>query len=250
MKSISYFFAFVALFMSSMAAFAQEKETSKVEYESSEELYQMMEAPKQLYKGDFFVGLGGGPSIYFGEHDRQMYLKHRVAPSMDVYVGKWIMPYLGIRLTYSGGRAFGLSSRWDGAPHGTGSHYTETKDGSYMLYWQEFDYFGFRADVMLNLMRLFGGDNPDRFYEVSPYIGAGVNKVYGTPLKKTCVGLTVGIYNSFRVADAWDIVLDVHGTAIPEKFDHETGSRSGVKPNGIYSFDGILTAALGVSYSF
>lgn len=250
MKSISYFFAFAALFMSSLAAFAQEQGTSKVEYESSEELYEMMEAPKQLYKGDFFVGLGGGPSIYFGEHDRQMLLKHRLAPAMDVYAGKWITPYLAVRLSYSGGRAFGLSNIWYGNIFSTGTQYPYPKNDVWFMEWQEFDYFGIRADVMLNLITLLAGDNPDRFYDIIPYVGAGVDKVYNTPLEETCVGISVGIFNTFRIADSWDIVLDVHGTAVPEKFEHETGVRPGKKANGLYAFDGILTASLGVAYTF
>ena len=248
MKSISYFFAFAALFMSSLAAFAQEQETSKVEYESSEELYEMMEAPKQLYKGDFFVGIGGGTNVYFGEHERQMKFHHRLAPAMDVYVGKWITPFFGVRFLYTGGRAYGATNVDTGLVFSTGEVYS-SKVWKW-LWWQKFDYFGVRADFMLNLMNLFGGENPDRFYELSPYIGAGVNKVYNTPLEETCVGLSIGIFNTFRVADSWDIVLDVHGTAVPEKFEHETGVRPGKKANGIYSYDGILTAALGVSYSF
>lgn len=249
MKSISYFFAFAALFMSSMAAFAQEKETSKVEYESSEELYQMMEAPKQLYKGDFFVGIGGGANVYFGEQDREMKFHHRLAPAMDIYVGKWINHYFGLRFVYSGGQGFGVTNQDSGFIFSTGTIYDKPQ-GERWRYWQEFDFFNVRADLMLNVISLFAGDNPGRFYNISPYIGAGVSKMYGTPLEATRVAVTVGLYNTFRISDSWDIVLDVHGTAVPEDFEHETGSRPGVNPNGIYSFDGILTAALGVSYSF
>ena len=63
-------------------------------------------------------------------------------------------------------------------------------------------------------------------------------------------GVALGLFNTFRISKSIDIVIDVHGTAVPEKFEHETGTRPGVKPNGIYSFDGILTAALGVAYNF
>lgn len=252
MKRISYFLAAAALFFGAAGvADAQRRETTEQEVAA---VYQLEENEAYgvdgLYKGEFFVGIGGGAAVYFGEHDRQMMLQHRLSPAMDVYVGKWLLPWFGIRLAYSGGRAFGLSSRWDGAPHGTGSHYTETKDGSYMLYWQEFDYFGVRADAMFNVISAVAGNNPDRFYDLSPYVSFGVHKVYNTPLRETSVGLSVGIYNTFRISKALDIVLDIHGTAVPEKFDHETGSRPGVNPNGIYSYDGIITAALGIAYNF
>lgn len=245
MKRFSYLIASVALLFGALEAVAQE---NKVEYSSEEEVYEMIEAPKQLYKGDFFVGIGGGASVYFGEHDRQMKFHHRLAPAMDVYVGKWITPSFGVRFSYSGGRAYGATNVDTGLIFSTGEVYS-SKVWKW-LWWQEFDYFGIRADFMFNMMNLIGGENPDRFYEISPYIGAGVNKVYNTPLNETCVGITIGIYNTFRISDSFDIVLDVHGTAVDEKFEHETGSRPGVKPNGLYSYDGILTAALGVAYNF
>lgn len=245
MKRFSYLIASVALLLGAFEAVAQE---NKVEYSSEEEVYEMIEAPKQLYKGDFFVGIGGGASVYFGEHDRQMKFHHRLAPAMDVYAGKWITPWFGMRFSYSGGRAAGATNVDTGLVFNTGSVYT--KDKGKWLWWQEFDYFGVRADFMFNLMSLLGGENPDRFYEISPYVGVGVNKVYNTPLEETCLGITIGIYNTFRISDSFDIVLDVHGTAVDEKFEHETGVRPGVKPNGLYSYDGILTAALGVAYNF
>ena len=249
MKSISYFFAFAALFMSSLAAFAQEQETSKVEYESSEELYEMMEAPKQLYKGDFFVGIGGGATVYFGEHDRVMMFKHRLAPAMDVYVGKWLTPVWGVRFRYSGGRAFGLTNSDTKLMFSTGNVYPYRISGCKGLHWQEFDYFSVHADAMLNVVSWIWGENPDRIFHTSPYVGVGVAKQYGTP-DATKVALSIGLYNTVRLSDSWNLVLDVHGTAVPEKFEHETGVRPGKKANGIYSYDGILTAALGVSYSF
>lgn len=247
MKRISNLIAAAAMFVFSMAAYAQE--SAQTQYNSSEELYEMMDAPKQLYKGDFFVGIGGGANIYFGEQDREMKFHHRLAPAMDVYVGKWITSYLGVRFVYSGGQGFGITNADSGFIFSTGTIY-EKPHGERWRYWQEFDFFNVRADLMLNVINLFCGENPDRFYNISPYIGAGVSKMYGTPLEATRVAVSAGIYNTFRISDAWNIVLDVHGTAVPEDFEHETGSRPGVNPNGIYSYDGILTAALGVSYSF
>lgn len=247
MKRISYFFASVALVFGAMGM-AAAQETVANEDASVKDHKAIHADEYSLFRGDFFVGIGGGPSVYFGEHDRQMKFHHRMAPAMDVYVGKWLTPSIGVRVAYSGGRAIGGTSVDTGYIFSTGTIYS--KPPHKWIYWQEFDYFGVRADFMLNLMNLFGGENPDRFYELSPYIGAGVNKVYNTPLKETCVGLTIGVFNTFRIADAWDIVLDVHGTAVPEKFEHEMGSRPGVDPDGIYSNDGILTAALGIAYNF
>lgn len=250
MKRISYFLAAAALFFGAAGvADAQRRETSEQEIAK---VYQLEDNEAYgvdgLYKGEFFVGIGGAAAVYFGEHDRQMKLHHRLSPAMDVYVGKWLLPWLGIRVAYSGGRAIGGASVDNGYIFSTGTVYW--KRPHKWIYWQEFDYFGVRADAMFNVINAVAGSNPDRFYDISPYVSFGVHKVYNTPLRETCVGLSVGIYNTFRVSNAIDIVLDVHGTAVPEKFEHETGTRPGVNPNGIYSYDGILTAALGIAYNF
>ena len=204
---------------------------------------------KGLYKGEFFVGIGGGANVYFGEQDREMQFHHRIAPAMDVYVGKWLAPWFGLRFAYSGGQGFGITNADTDHIFSTGTVYDIPATEKYR-YWQEFNFFGVRVDAMFNMASIVGGENTDRFYDISPYAGFGVYKVYNTPLKETCVGVTVGLFNTFRVSKSVDIVLDIHGTAVPENFEHETGVRPGVKPNGIYSFDGILTAALGVAYNF
>ena len=247
MKTISYFLAAAVLFLGAagMADAQEKKQTTKVYELEENEVYGV----GKLYKGDFFVGIGGGAAVYFGEHDRQMKLNHRLSPAMDVYAGKWLLPWLGVRVAYSGGRAVGLTNIDTGKVFSTGTHYPK-EIGSKGVFWQEFDYFGVRVDAMFNMTSIIGGANKDRFYDISPYVGFGVHKVYNTPLRETCVGLTVGLFNTFRVSKSVDIVLDIHGTAVPENFEHETGVRPGVKTNGIYSFDGILTAALGVAYNF
>ncbi len=252
MKSISYFLAAAVLFLGA-AGMADAQEKKQANEQSISKVYELEEnevyGVDKLYKGDFFVGIGGGAAVYFGEHDRQMAFNHRLSPAMDVYAGKWLLPWLGIRVAYSGGRAFGLTNADTDKVFSTGNQYPK-QVGSKGIFWQEFDYFGVRADAMFNVTSIIGGNNPDRFYDISPYVGFGVHKVYNTPLKETCVGVALGLFNTFRVSKSIDIVLDVHGTAVPEKFEHETGTRPGVKPNGIYSFDGILTAALGVAYNF
>ena len=96
-----------------------------------------------FFKGDFFVGIGGGPSVYFGEQDRSMKFHHRLAPAMDVYVGKWIIPCLGVRVNYSGGRAFGVTNADSGYTYSTGEIYSKPGNERYK-YKQRFNYFGIR----------------------------------------------------------------------------------------------------------
>ena len=63
MKKLFYLLVSVALLLgasNTVAAQTVNTETRKVDSRSI------------FFKGDFFVGIGGGPSVYFGEQDRAM----------------------------------------------------------------------------------------------------------------------------------------------------------------------------------
>lgn len=239
MKSLFYLIASVAiLFAASASANAQEVGTAK-----------KVDSKSIFFKGDFFVGIGGGPSVYHGEQDREMKFHHRLAPSMDVYVGKWIFPFLGLRVAYHGGRAHGVTNVDSGEVFSTGEFYDKPAGQAWRVK-QRFDYLSVRGDLMLNITTLaLGQNNGDRVYDISFYGGLGIAKVY-EELEASRFALTLGLYNTFRVAKAWDVFLDVHAMGVPEDFEHETGVRPGKKENGLYSHDGILTASVGVAYRF
>ena len=240
MKRLFYLIASVAiLFAAAASANAQEAGTAR-----------KVDTRSIFFKGDFFVGIGGGVNIYHGEHDRQLAFHHRLSPAMDVYVGKWIIPCLGIRIAYTGGHVVGLTNVDTGWAFSTGKQYSMPKGDSKPLYWQDFDYLSVRGDLMLNITTLILGQNKgDRLYDISFYGGLGMAKVY-EKLEASRFSMTLGLYNTFRVGKALDIVLDVHAMGVPEDFEHEEGTRPGVNPNGLYSHDGILTASVGVAYRF
>lgn len=239
MKRLFYLIASVAILFAATAANAQEARTAK-----------KVDTKSIFFKGDFFVGIGAGPSVYHGEQDRAMKFHHRLAPSMDVYIGKWIFPFLGVRIAYTGGHANGLTNADSGWVYSTGEFYHLKEYDSKPAYKQEFDYLSVRGDLMLNITSLImGQNNGDRLYDISFYGGLGIAKVYDE-LEASRFSLGFGVYNTFRVAKSLDVVLDVHALAVPEDFEHEVGSRPGVNPNGLYSHDGILTASVGVAYRF
>lgn len=240
MKKLFYLLVSVAILLgtsSVVAAQTVDNATRKVDSRSI------------FFKGDFFVGIGGGPSVYFGEQDREMKFHHRLAPAMDVYVGKWIIPCLGVRINYSGGRAFGITNADSDHVYSTGEIYAFKPGDSKGTFKQRFNYFGIRGDVMFNITTLALGHNPDRIYDFSFYGGLGICKVYDE-LEASRFALSFGIYNQFRISKCLDAVLDIHCTGVPEDFEHEVGSRPGVNPNGLYSHDGIMTAAVGICYNF
>lgn len=50
---------------------------------------------------NIWIGVGGGVNIYHGENDSYGKFGKRLAPAIDVNVGKWITPSVGLRLGYS-----------------------------------------------------------------------------------------------------------------------------------------------------
>lgn len=58
---------------------------------------------------NWFISVGAGGNVYFGDHDRQADFGKRIAPALDIAVGKWFIPEVGVRLMYSGLSAKGAT---------------------------------------------------------------------------------------------------------------------------------------------
>lgn len=104
---------------------------------------------------NWFISLGGGATVLFGDYDAAGSFGKRISPTLNVAVGKWFTPGLGGRLQYSGLQARGYVPS-AGSDYAVGS----MQDGGY--YKQRFNYMNLHADVMFNLNALFGGYNPSR----------------------------------------------------------------------------------------
>ena len=270
MKKLTRFFVSTILFLGVMGvAMAQETSVSeKTEVDVKEEVTDANRYEVGGLKDNWYIGIGGGVNLYMGEHDRQMKFINRLAPAMDVYVGKWFTPSVGLRLTYSGGDAYGATNLMTALLNTTSTpvktdyltnKFLEANPGyegdgldHQPLYWQKFHMWNLHADVMVNLMNLFGGYK-ERVYSLSPYAGIGLARTYShrvieNPFANTRVVGVVGLFNTFRLGDALDLNVDFRGSLIPEDFEGETGSR----PNGgdVYESEGYVTATVGVAYKF
>ena len=184
---------------------------------------------------NWFVSIGGGAQMYFGDYDPKMSFGDRLSPALDIAIGKWFTPDIGLRLMYSGMEYKGLTLN---GSHSTGVLYKT--EGKMKLYNEKLKYYHFQADVMLNFSNLFFGYNPTRFYSASPYVGFGWMVAYQHPQAHE-ISATVGLLNSFRLSSAFDLNLDIHADYADDRFDGEVGGRFG---------EGGLTAAVGFTYKF
>ena len=230
----------VALLFAAAPAFAQTAEPKDTLADYTDEVVysgKRYEVVTNNFWDNWFVSVGGGGQLYFGDHDHQLQLGQWISPAVDVAVGKWFSPELGMRLMYSG---FALRGATQDGTHSLG---TEIKGKPWHGYWLKNSRFGFffiHADVMLNLSNVIGGYKETRVYNISPYLGVGVMRAYDAPTA-TEFALNAGLMNSFRITPALDINLDIRGAMVSDRFDGEAGGRSG---------EGLLTASVGLTYKF
>ena len=187
---------------------------------------------------NWFAGLDAGAQLYFGDHDKQAKLGERLTTVYGLSVGKWFSPGVGLRAGLNYMKVKGLTQAFEPA-HSTGIRYDGKPWDGYWLENSEFNVYHVHADVLFNLVNLFGGYKP-RLYNISPYAGLGWMITNDEPKRKD-VTANVGLYNTFRLVDWLDLTLDVRGNMLNDRFDGETGGRKQ---------DGQLSATLGLVYKF
>lgn len=223
----------------SCTAWAQETQTVQngdftetVEYSTDK-----FKVETNRFWSNWFVSAGGGVNLYFGDHDKQVKFGKRLAPAVDVAIGKWFTPGIGVRFAYSGLSVKGATQT---GIHSTGEEVPGKGGYGYWLTKQKFNFFNFHLDAMFNVSNLLFGYNPNRVYSLSPYVGLGVMKTNDTP-KATEIAGHFGLMNSFRLCDALDLNLDIRGTLVSDAFDGEAYGRGG---------EGMLSATVGLTYKF
>jgi outer membrane protein OmpA-like peptidoglycan-associated protein len=182
---------------------------------------------------NWFIGAGAGGQIYFADHNRQMKLTERLSPAFTFYLGKSFSPGIAVRAGVGGFKIVGVTQN--------GSHSTgEVYDASKWLDKKEYNYYQASLDVLFNFSNIFGGFRQDRFYTISPYLGVGWMQTSDEPAARE-VSANIGVFNTFRLGSALDLILDVRGSMVNDRFDGEMGRRRE---------EGILATTLGLAYKF
>lgn len=196
------------------------------------------EATDKTFWSDCFVSVGGGVQMYVGDHDSQASFGDRLSPALNIAVGKWFTPVIGVRLMYSGLQAKGATNFK--ASHYTGKDIPGKRGSGYDLGYQKFNFFNLHADAMLNVRNWLQGRDESRIWNISPYVGIGWGHVSDSPSASTLTG-NFGVLNAWRVCPGLDVNLDVHATLVGDGFDGEKGGVKG---------EGIIAATVGLTYTF
>ncbi|MDD3990268.1 MAG: OmpA family protein [Bacteroidales bacterium] len=216
------------LLLSSVATYAQQTETA------AESKYGPFLTNK--FFDNWFLSVGGGAQVFFGEFDGELGLGDRIAPAFDVSLGKWITPAIGLR-----GQFAGLKVK--GAVMGLQGRYREGATGTANLYEENFSMFNLHGDLLWNISNTIAGYNPSRFWSFVPFAGVGYARSWKedvNPVVKE-VGFSTGLLNKLRLSDAVDLNLELRALLVNERFD---GLEIG---EGI---EELTSATIGFTYNF
>ena len=182
---------------------------------------------------NWFLSAGGGAQIYFGQSDTYGDLGKRLAPALDISLGKWITPSVGVRFQYSGLKAKGWT-------HGELPYSTGTAD-SQGYFKEKFNTMNLHADFLWNISNAIGGERTDRFWNISPYVGMGLARSNGNGYDKNELAVTVGMLHNWRLSDALDMNIEMKSMFVNQRFAFTEGSK-GVNALG--------SVTVGLTYKF
>lgn len=187
MKTTKFFFCglmTVAMLAVSSVVSAQEKSNKDAEGRTVRGPYET-----NSFGSNWFIGVAGGiNTVATFKLPAGMTNKAGVGGAVELTVGKWVTPCVGLRLGYQG---IGLNGKLINA--GVSESYKRP-------------YHYAHAEVLWNVSNAIGGYRDDRFWNFSPYLTTGY--VYS---KASNYVLGVGLLNSLRLTDRLDLTIDLRG---------------------------------------
>ncbi len=165
---------------------------------------------------NWYVEVGGDMSLLFPvDHPIKKVFPNGKSLGVSVAAGKWFTPEFGgrFKVNWNNGIIKQTHNTWY-HPYGVagGSHH----NGGFVT---------FSGDVMLNLHNLLGVYKPDRKWNLSiaPRAGGWINvrEGKGAPI------LSIGLHNTYRLNDKWQLFGDVNYTFVSSVNDVDSGTDHG-----------------------
>ena len=165
---------------------------------------------------NWFVSAGGGVQVYFGESDTYGDFGKRLAPALDISLGKWLTPSTGVRLQYSGLKAKGWTNGL--------LPYSDGKADSKGYYKESFNTMNLHADFLWNISNAIGGER-DRFWNLVPFAGMGWARSSGNGSDKNEIAVTLGLLHNWRLSGALDMNIEMKSMLVNQRFAFTNGSK-------------------------
>ena len=154
---------------------------------------------------NWFIQVGGDYNIWYSnqEHGRGLdnggnydfLSKQRRSFGGSVAIGKWFTPGIGLRTKFQG-----FNSKKIGAVGVTSQHF-----------------WSLNEHIMFNLSNLFMGYNPERVWNVSPFIGGGMAR--NMSVNRYVMQLSAGINSSWRLCRNLDLYAEAGWNRMEDNFD-------------------------------
>ena len=154
---------------------------------------------------NWFIQVGGDYNIWYSnqEHGRRLdnggnynfLSKQRRSFGGSVAIGKWFTPGIGLRTKLQG-----FNSKKIGAVGVTSQHF-----------------WSLNEHIMFNLSNLFMGYNPERVWNISPFIGGGMAR--NMSVNRYVMQLSAGINSSWRLCRNLDLYAEAGWNRMEDNFD-------------------------------
>ena len=202
-------------------------------------------ATNSFWSNWFFQANATYTSFYSNEEKHLDYTKSPLKDfrrdfGVSVALGKWFTPGIGTRTK--------LSGFWGKSVLGNyGKGYGDVRVGESNVPGDQqcnhIKYFNLQQQVLFNLSNMLCGYNPDRVWNLSPYLGAGVvrNCSYNT----WELAASVGLQNTWRLGDRMKLNLDLGYTLTGDDFEGEGNVWGG---HNQANHDHWFTAEVGLSF--
>lgn len=220
-----------ALVLSATCAFAQQEAKSRENRDANNRIVRGPYLTNRFFD-NIFIGVAGGVNLYQGENDSYGSFGKRLAPALDINVGKWFTPSVGARVGYAGINAKGWAT-------GQTLYAKDLMEGN--VYNEKFGVSYLHADLMWNFSNAVSGYREDRTWNFIPFVGTGWARSYGNDAYNNEFAVSVGLLNNIRLCDLLDLTLEARHMFVNQSFD---GVIRGAKGEGMTSVTVGLTFKL------
>ena len=167
-----------------------------------------------------WIGVAGGINIYEDGFSSPGPFGGRLGPALDINIGKWVTPSVGLRIGYQGL----MASSWSLSPYPFSSDVNENG-----LYKNSFGTMFIHGDVMWNISNAISGYKETRLWNFIPYLSAGYARSYkaGLDWANNELAVGVGLLNNIRISNRVDLTLDFRQHIVKEGFDSAPNSGAG-----------------------
>lgn len=184
---------------------------------------------------NWFIQVGGDWNVWYSNQEHHVdnhngmgfFGKERRTFGAAVAVGKWFTPGLGLRTKVQA---------WQGKNIPAVSA-NSTK----------FDMWVANEQVMFNLSNLFCGYNPNRVWNLIPFVGAGVGR--NMSANKYAMDLSAGIQSTWRLGRAVNVYLEAGLNHYEEDMDGTAAAADGYKARGWETKDNQVYGEVGLTFN-